>query len=811
VAVDEQRIESFIGANTTRGVIAEVIRRAGFGITWVTETRSGLWGFYLRPNRDLRDILGTNREILLWTTDFPQFQARAISQAVEIVAQEQPRLCDDVVFIVSADPKTRQQVAEAASMSHTHFVGLSVSQFDDFEPQGRKRFLAAVQEQLFTKDLYLLTGAITEPRAFFGRGSLLKELRTTLSTGTTHLALFGLRKTGKTSVLYRLVDEIRGAKHLLHAHLDMQRLDAISPTADYFLWSIGEQLHLGHASVRAVRELRLFGQYAMFSDIPAGRSIAELFDHDIRLILRSSTKNLLLMIDEVELMSPETPGSAWGDAYVRCWRLLRGIDQTNPGRLRFLVAGTNPKCVELNQLNGKENPTYNYFTKRFLGPLSEEESSELVSIVGRRLGLVWSSEALARVGNLTGGHPFLLRAFCSQLHRALSPRSQTTPVSEDVVTASVRPSLEELSSTLSQMVEVLESQYSNEYFLLQHLAAGRIAEFRELAEAFPDDVAHLTGYGLIERDGHSSQIRIELLQSWLQGRQRLRAVTPQIAVDRELAPGTRLDGYLVEAIVGKPGGFGAVYKAQSSSGQTVALKVLVSGSLAKLQREVDALQAIRHPAIVEVLDFGRLSSGQVYLAMTYVDGGTLREYCTRATRLSSEASERILRTLLDALVVLHPDEDKMSALRRKDDLSTEEFRELELARHGYVHRDIKPENVMLAQDGSPVLVDFGISIRASTPVMTMSSTPGYLPPDGTGGLWTPDTDLYQLGLTLLQVSTGLGFDGDNISDLRELASHELEPPLSNILLRLTAATRSERFANAREALKKLEKPKKPPN
>ncbi|NOT04055.1 MAG: hypothetical protein HOP27_05595 [Anaerolineales bacterium] len=141
-------------------------------------------------------------------------------------------------------------------------------------------------------------------------------------------------------------------------------------------------------------------------------------------------------------------------------------------------------------------------------------------------------------------------------------------------------------------------------------------------------------------------------------------------------------------------------------------------------------------------------------------------------------------------------------------MSAYDFAELERARHGKIHRDIKPENIILTEQRGPVLIDFNISVKASDPVVTQSHTDGYLPPDMEPGKWTSDVDLYQLGITLAQVATGLEYvysqNGDsNLSDLREQVKIELPSKLSGVILKLCSPRRHQRFTSADEALKRL--------
>jgi serine/threonine protein kinase len=215
---------------------------------------------------------------------------------------------------------------------------------------------------------------------------------------------------------------------------------------------------------------------------------------------------------------------------------------------------------------------------------------------------------------------------------------------------------------------------------------------------------------------------------------------------------------------------------------------------------MDALEGISHPNIVRFIEHGQ-AGGKLYLVMEYLDGPTLRAKCDRANRLTLSEAIAVMTALSSALVALHPNQQVVQALRQKgghEELTATELDELERARHGHVHRDIKPENVILVRGRGPVLIDFNISSEVDAPVRTVQQTPGYLPPDGLPPRWSVDVDLYALGVTMLQATLGIEFDGNNLNDLRELTSAELHKGLADILLRLTAPTSSGRFATARD-------------
>jgi serine/threonine-protein kinase len=123
--------------------------------------------------------------------------------------------------------------------------------------------------------------------------------------------------------------------------------------------------------------------------------------------------------------------------------------------------------------------------------------------------------------------------------------------------------------------------------------------------------------------------------------------------------------------------------------------------------------------------------------------------------------------------------------------------------HGYVHRDINPNNVVILESGAPVLIDFGISSRVDTRIITDSGTIGYRPPDGRGMTWTVDTDLYALGLTMAQSLAGMDLRTDGVDDLRKAVKAETAGTVADVILKLCESSCGDRYETATAALRDL--------
>jgi hypothetical protein len=224
-----------------------------------------------------------------------------------------------------------------------------------------------------------------------------------------------------------------------------------------------------------------------------------------------------------------------------------------------------------------------------------------------------------------------------------------------------------------------------------------------------------------------------------------------------LPAGHELQGYRVERVLGA-GGFGITYLAtEAMIGRAVAIKEFLPSSVAaraadnvtvqplvpadaetfrwglkRFRNEARTLVTFHHPNIVQVYRYFE-ANGTAYLVMAYEKGASVAEVLKTRRTLSEPEVTALLDPLLDGIARVHG--------------------------AGFLHRDIKPANIIVRQDGSPALIDFGAA-RQSFGEKSQSSraivSPGYAPfeqytSSTEQGPWT---DLYALGATLYCCVTG---------------------------------------------------------
>ena len=242
--------------------------------------------------------------------------------------------------------------------------------------------------------------------------------------------------------------------------------------------------------------------------------------------------------------------------------------------------------------------------------------------------------------------------------------------------------------------------------------------------------------------------------------QAVRALDPESVAEllADLAPGTFVGPYRVLGEAGR-GGMGTVYRAERADGtfeQTVALKLVKRGmdSAAVLRRfhaERRILARLDHPGIARVLDGGRAADGRPWLAMEFVEGEPITDYCDRHG-LTVARRIGLFQQVCEAVGYAH--------------------------RNLIVHRDLKPSNVLVTPEGGPgggpgvKLLDFGIAkvlADDEDAPMTVLTGPGQLvltpeyaaPEQVTGGPISTATDVYALGVILYELLAGqrpYGFD-----------------------------------------------------
>jgi eukaryotic-like serine/threonine-protein kinase len=222
------------------------------------------------------------------------------------------------------------------------------------------------------------------------------------------------------------------------------------------------------------------------------------------------------------------------------------------------------------------------------------------------------------------------------------------------------------------------------------------------------------------------------------------AVNDQTELEGGAHPGERIGPYLLIRLLGE-GGMGEVWLAKRADGafkRDVALKLPMLSwrrkDLARrFDRERDILAALEHPNVARLYDAGISAEGLPYLAMEYIAGEPLTDWCDQH-RLGVRERLKLFLQVLEAVQYAHD--------------------------HHVIHRDIKPSNILVTESGQVRLLDFGVAKLLAeqeehtqlTQLYGRALTPEYASPEllRGDGLIGAAADVYSLGVVLFELLTG---------------------------------------------------------
>jgi serine/threonine-protein kinase len=268
----------------------------------------------------------------------------------------------------------------------------------------------------------------------------------------------------------------------------------------------------------------------------------------------------------------------------------------------------------------------------------------------------------------------------------------------------------------------------------------------------------------------------------------------------------KLGKYQIESILGE-GGMGIVYKAYDPHlARVVAIKTIRRGLLEgksgqdlreRFSREARAEGRLIHPNIITIYEFQEDAQGTPFFVMEYAEGKDLKQYLSRGIRFDLEKTLHIIEQVLRALSHSHGE--------------------------GVVHRDIKPANIILQENDTVKIADFGIARMEEsefTQTGMVMGTPQYISPEQRLGRRVDGrTDLYSTGAVLYELLTGqkaspglkastlwqrLTDGGSARSDTLDANDAKIQRIFRIVVVKALAQDPDDRFASAEEFIQAIE-------
>lgn len=457
--------------------------------------------FLMKPNPNTSEMFNIEREIVCVFCDYDYFE---------------PRVLDFFDLVYSRLPKMRTETVCAILISRTHDIESKVEHLLKSDPEHQiiipvsykemmdKNSLSILENRFrkhfYTRDLFSFLSPLKKDTYFFGRSSLINEIVNRFQSGE-HTSLFGLRKSGKTSIVYAI-------QRRLEVNGDcFVSLDCESPSIHGLRWN--ELLE---------RLVRLYAKAkkSHLKNETAGRydpkSAADSFEEDILKIYNSVTPaSAIFIFDEIERITPNTGASIhWkeGEDFIYFWQTMRGFYQKHPSVFCYMLVGTNPSCIEASSLVGHDNPIYASIPSQYVPPFEVEQVGQMVSRLGEYMGLRFDALIAAKLTEDYGGHPFLIRQACSQINKLISTERPIL-IDKALYNQAKTEFRGNSQEYLEMMIQVLAEWYPDEYEMLSFLAQGDMENFNTFAHDHTSYTRHLIGYGLVQKSASGYSFNLE--------------------------------------------------------------------------------------------------------------------------------------------------------------------------------------------------------------------------------------------------------------------------------------------------------------
>jgi len=454
------------------------------------------------------EMFNIKREVLCVFSSYDRFEPRTLDAFDVAQAQitSDYRLETVCKVLISRDSSTQSQIEsflksdpESPIVVPFTYAELS-SAYDNFFL--RNRF----QQHLYTRDLFSFQSPLKKDLYFFGRSALVLDLVNRHRTGE-HVGLFGLRKCGKTSIIYaieRLMDSCSEA----HISFDCEDPSIHQLRWHELLYKIATDYHSLKQSKKPKPDL------SRYDEINASQS----FQEDVLSYYKSKKqKPILLIFDEIERIAPRTGTSRhWREEndFLLFWQSMRAFYQRYPEILTYMLVGTNPSCVELPIISENDNPLFASIPPLYVPSFTVGQVREMVRKLGRYMGLQFDELFYAKLQEDFGGHPFLIRQVCSQINKSIV--GQKPVMIDRAIYAEAKEHFAITSSEYLQMItQVLREWYPDEYDMLCFLAQDDNETFGQLASDNPALVKHLMGYELIQKGRSGYHFCIESVKAYL--------------------------------------------------------------------------------------------------------------------------------------------------------------------------------------------------------------------------------------------------------------------------------------------------------
>lgn len=464
------------------------------------------WLSLIRFGEVLESRFGLAAEVPVVYDHHLDLQIRTVDRIPEFLDQlpdDRASISREICFISSPDSKL---VDKCRSLSRPGRLLVPMPPAGETAPTV---LLEMISRTIFSRDPYSIRGAVTG-RDFFGRQKLINSVLSDVQSFRVP-GIFGMRKTGKTSLIQEMiratgVADLASGRQRAFVYQDLEHLSGLEdgdPVSELLA-----DLTEAFRSTLKGSKLRT----KELAELPPGSSLTEFRTALDTLLQRIGDADVVLVLDEIEYLCPpgaeyEGPSPA-NQKIPQLFGVLRKLVQERPN-FGLVVSGLASASVEASQLFGRTNPLFSFAHPYYLGPFSQSEGADLLQSIGRQVGISWSDSAVEAAMSESGGSAMLLRELGSAILRSLpAERTQEALIDEREVKEVLGDWRRSVSSNLREIVLHLKRFYPDETVLVNSLLSTP-DDFNAVADDYPDHVQRLQLLGAIRRsDGRWTSSRL---------------------------------------------------------------------------------------------------------------------------------------------------------------------------------------------------------------------------------------------------------------------------------------------------------------
>lgn len=463
--------------------------------------------FLIKPTENYKELFNLELEIIVVFSSYSTFEPRTLD-AVDYVqrkfqALRLEKLC---CVIISNDDNIVERINDLVKHDQESQLVVPFS-YSELKSNSDPFFIRnRFKSHFYTRDLFAFESPLKKDLYFFGRNDLVLKL-VNRHRSNENTALFGLRKTGKTSVIFGLkrVLETLGEYSVF---IDCQNPSLHKRRWNGVLWYILLEIKNQIAPLLKIKE------ESDFTELNASL-LFESTLKDLHNLLKE--KSVLIVFDEIENITFNTsPSDHWTTEmdFVFLWQSIRTVFQKNSNLFSFFLVGTNPNAIETAQIKNKDNPIFNQIYFEYIPNFDVPQTRDMVRKLGRIMGLQFDETIYAKLTDDFGGHPFLIRHVCSIINK-ISNLERPIRVDRHLYEKAKSIFYNEYSSYVEMILGVLKGFYPSEFDMLKYIALDDMKTFNELAELSPEFTNHLIGYKIIDKNNTYYSFKIDAIKDYL--------------------------------------------------------------------------------------------------------------------------------------------------------------------------------------------------------------------------------------------------------------------------------------------------------